>query len=228
MPLYRAELQPKKIVQPSALIHDVSQVLYLPFDWDDGSYARDRSGYRNHGTIYGAARAGGKIGMAIRTDGVDDYVKVPHSSELTWSTEDFTVSFWLYFISRSEWYATFLKKQTWGTSGWGVCSEYDAAGISFVNGAVKAKYYMSTPSADLKNKWVHLAFVREGSNWIWYLDGAVDNSGSLVDFKKGTEDLHIMGDPLVPRWIEGFIDEPRFFNRPLSRDEIRMLMYRRF
>jgi len=74
MPLYRAELLAKKPLWHGALIHDVSQVLHLPFDYDDGSYARDRSGAHNHGIIYGATLATGKIGMSRSFDGVDDYV----------------------------------------------------------------------------------------------------------------------------------------------------------
>jgi len=82
MPLYRAELLAKKPLRYAALIHDVSQVLYLPFDYDDGSYARDRSGYNNTGTIYGTTRVAGKIGGALDFDGVDDYVEVADNPSL--------------------------------------------------------------------------------------------------------------------------------------------------
>jgi len=86
MPLYRAELLAKKPLRYAALIHDVSQVLYLPFDYDDGSYARDRSGYQNHGVIYGASRTAGKIGMALVFDGIDDHVEVPDDPTLRLQT----------------------------------------------------------------------------------------------------------------------------------------------
>jgi len=82
MPLYRAELLAKKPLRYAALIHDVSQVLYLPFDWDDGSKARDRSGCNNHGTIYGATLTAGKIGMGRKFDGIDDYIETVHNPVL--------------------------------------------------------------------------------------------------------------------------------------------------
>jgi len=94
MPLYRAELLAKKPLRYAALIHDVSQVLYLPFDYDDGSYARDRSGYGNHGVIYGAALTAGKIGLARSFDGTDDYVEVAHDPSIN-PTKELTIAAWV-------------------------------------------------------------------------------------------------------------------------------------
>jgi len=54
-------------------------VLWLDFLEPSGSVAYDKSGYGNHGTIYGAqrVRALGRYGLEF--DGVDDYVLAGHS-----------------------------------------------------------------------------------------------------------------------------------------------------
>jgi len=202
-------------------------VLWLKFNEGSGNIAYDSSFYNNHGTIYGAVYTDGKFGKALSFDGVDDYVEVPHSPELTWSTEDFTVELWLYFIGRSANFASIISKQTWGSSGWGISSEQNNHGFAFLNGGKSEKYCTKTTTSALKNKWVHMAFVRKGSNWTWYINGVVDNSGTLTEFVEGTEPLQIMGEPAIPRYCEGTIDEVRIYNRALSEEEIIMLYYNR-
>ncbi|MCD6138811.1 MAG: LamG domain-containing protein [Deltaproteobacteria bacterium] len=165
-------------------------------------------------------RIRGTFGKALQFDGVDDYVEVPHNPSLTWSTENFTVELWLYFVGRSANFASIIAKHTWGSSGWAISSETDGDGFAFINGATQEKYYTTTTTDNLKNRWIHLAFVRRGSEWTWYINGAVDNSGTLTDFVEGTESMQIMGEPAKPRYCEGTIDEVRIYNRALSAEEI--------
>jgi len=118
MPLYRAELLAKKPLPRAALIHDVTQVLHLPFDYDDGSYARDRSGYDRDGIIYGATRVAGLTEMALRFDGLDDYVKVPYRLSLT---EAVTVVATFKLLSlQSGWRTIARKSEAAGTWDFGI------------------------------------------------------------------------------------------------------------
>jgi len=52
-------------------------VLNLPMEERSGTTVYDQSGFKNHGTIYGATWSYGKIGRGLSFDGVDDYILVP-------------------------------------------------------------------------------------------------------------------------------------------------------
>ena len=69
-------------------------VLELKFDECSGDVARDTSGMRNDGTIYGAVW--GDLGggnCALKFDGIDDYVVVQDSSDF--DSYQMTISVWI-------------------------------------------------------------------------------------------------------------------------------------
>jgi len=228
MPLYRAELLAKKPLWHGALIHDVSQVLYLPFDYDDGSYARDRSGYNNHGTIYGATLADGKIGMARSFDGTDDYVQ----TNLDMSGQQvIAVSAWVrvtdatkipaFVVAEVRTYYIRLPASATGEIWFGA---YDAGGI------LRAVNFGVTVNEAL-NKDLFLCAIfdgKAGKSSAW-LNAELKDELSFSPTRLYTPavvDYVSIGGP--DDYFAGIIDEPRIFNRAPSQAEIRMLMYRRF
>jgi len=224
MPLYRAELLAKKPLRYAALIHDVSQVLYLPFDWDDGPYARDRSGYNNHARVYGAARVGGKIGMALSFDGVDDYVEVPAMPQgqgwklsaitlLAWAKPLSLTGAWNHLLEHDDWYGITIF-----TSGedWQYAMKSDIATIGWVSTGMKPS--MGT--------WYHV-----GLRWSvddpvarFFLNGVEVHSTSLSGSYIGVtaKPFHV-GHP-SPYTPNAVIDEVRMYNRALSAAEIARIM----
>jgi len=228
MPLYRAELLAKKPLRYAALIHDVSQVLYLPFDYDDGSYARDRSGRARHGIIYGAARVSGKIGMAREFDGTDDYVEVPALPQgqgwklsaitlLAWVKPLSLTGDWNHLFEHDAWYAITIYTPS---ADWQYAMRSDIASTGWVGTGIKPT--MGT--------WYHV-----GLRWSvddpvvrFFLDGVEVHSTSLSGSYIGVsaKSFHI-GHP-SPYTPNAVIDEVRQYTRGLSIDEIRMSMYRRF
>jgi len=228
MPLYRAELLAKKPLRYAALIHDVSQVLYLPFDWDDGSYARDRSGYQNHGTIYGATLVAGKIGMARSFDGTDDYVEVPDDASLRIWSGDWAIAFW---VKRSAPGGQLFFKYTGAGSGYVRIDASPAGSLTFYlyDGTTILSYSVSITD----DVWMHYGITHEAATktLTWFKDG--------VEQPPTTHTLTLANiNPLGPirlghriywaTWFDGIIDEVRTCERALSQDEIRMLMYRRW
>jgi len=227
LPLIRAELQRRRLPRPGPLLHDLSQVLYLPFDHDDGSYARDRSGYDNHGTIYGATLATGKIGMARNFDGVDDYVEVPHNVSLD-ITDAITIGLWIKTPTPEKDFGGLLIKGTSGSfvydfSLWGTTRRLR---FGFFVGEYVTVYGATLLSA---NRWYHVVATysqEEGVARI-YLDGVVD--GTLSENRPiSTNTLSLYtgyrGDAHP---FDGIIDEVHVYNRALSEDEIARLMYLR-
>jgi hypothetical protein len=84
--------------------HDDSHYLDLAGYWnldDSGYIAADSSPYGNDGTVYETAWTTGKINGALSFDGVDDYVDCGNDTSLDFSTEDFSISVWIYI--RDQW-----------------------------------------------------------------------------------------------------------------------------
>jgi len=227
LPLIRAELQRRRLPRPGPLLHDLSQVLYLPFDHDDGSYARDRSGYNNHGTIYGATRVAGKVADGLSFDGVDDYVEVTHDNSITFTSEDFSIDLW--FKRRRTGTLEFLVlKGKYETDGWRVFIHSDDRVYFETNqfGALQR----TISSTTTKDVWYYLAIVRKGADATIYLDGrdATVIHATHVDPDLNTKSLLVgIGEDKFSSPFDGDIDELRVYNRALSAAEIPRLMYLR-
>jgi hypothetical protein len=169
-------------------------------------------------------RTMGAFGYAMAFNG-GDYVEVQHSDVLTWDTSNFTVCIRLSFFSRSDSYAGVFNKGRWGEAGWALSSEKDLSGFAFVNHFMQRKYYTSTQTALLRYRVVHLAFVRRGTEWLWFIDSTVNASGSLTDFKKDTYSLTIMGEPHINRWVGGRVYDIHIYNNDLTPEEIKQIYY---
>jgi len=224
LPLIRAELQRRRLPRPGPLLHDLSQVLYLPFDHDDGSYARDRSGYDNHGTVYGATRIAGKVASALSFDGVDDYVRGTLAAGIP---TVMTTLFWLKWVK---------KTGNWvHPIGLGITHEWTfyiyEPGRVFkfkvqpAGEAVIVEMGVGTLSEDT---WYHVALMYDGSKYVMYLNGVL-NTSSVAGPPSFTNDNFTIGNagdltPPPGTAFKGIIDEVRVYNRALSATEIQRLM----
>jgi len=227
MPLIRAELQRRRLPSPGPLIHNLSQVLYLPFDQDDGSYARDRGGYNNHGTIYGTTLAAAKIGMARSFDGVDDYVLVPHNRSID-LIGDFTILFWLKTTTTE--LDQIYHKRADGI-GYECVIKNGMMAYALVDVDLTSIKHYGTKIAN-DDEWHHHAIIRSltpSPTVTLYFDGDVDVSeAKTVDGSlENSSDLYWARHPTLLRWFTGMLDEVRIYNQALSQAEIRRLMYLR-
>jgi len=213
--------------RPGPLLHDLSQVLYLPFDRDDGSYARDRSGYNNHGTIYGATLVAGKIGMARRFDGVDDYVEVPREGLPTFKNK-LTIGGWVY---------VYVLKDLEGFIALGdptyqvfILTPRFADGTLQVIMYTDAYYSALTTKKIVAAEWYHVFFTYDGN--LPEKQGKLYVNGEIwVEFDV-TGDLRTTVDPIrigrkTDYYLDGVIDEVRIHNLALSEAEIAKIMHMR-
>jgi hypothetical protein len=224
MPLLRAEFRRGGHLLKPPLIHDISQVLYLPFDKDDGSYARDRSGRNNHGVIYGAARAAGKIGGALSFDGVDDYVRVEDHLSLqladaltfaAWVKSNITDygDVWLHVARKYP--QLFLVARFNNFFGSII---FDAAGRS---------YYLGFASG-LDMGWHHYVLTYDSSlpsgNLKRYLDGVLIGQATATVGLASTAGSPLYLGGTGTAGLNGLIDEVRIYSRALTAEEIRRIM----
>jgi len=246
MPLYRWEIIRRKKPLIGPQIHDVSQVLYLPFDKDYEPYSvepynptqvlrlpfedppqeitYDRSGYGNDGTIYGAARVIGKVRNALKFDGVDDYVDVPDSPSLV---SDY-ISIICWFKSAVDpHYSNVYEKSAGATAVFSLYTRPTSPYLVFriTKGADDNQVVYTANPFD--GKWHHFVATYDGSNLRLYVDGSlVDTtpwSGTLPDTTGFS--ARIGGEPRTyGGYLDGIIDELRIYNRALSQSEIKRLM----
>jgi len=228
MPLYRAELLAKKPLRYAALIHDVSQVLYLPSDYDDGSYARDRSGAHNHGTIYGATLVTGKIGMARDFDGSDDYVDLGNKD--VFEPSEFTIACWVKFTKApADWvrdWATYIAKQE-PRKGYFMEGDDTDDRIHAKIGDGTGWIDVTGPSITV-GKWYHTAMTYSNTTLEFFVDAVSQGTSTGTISHATTEELMIGRSPYYGNYAPVVVDEVHFFKRLLSKAELRMLMYRRF
>ena len=205
-------------------------VLALAFDEASGTVALDSSASQHNGTIRQATRTAGKIGGALRFDGVDDWVTVTDTtaSPLDLST-GMTVEAWVNPTVMSGWEC--------GVAGEGLLSyalyAHDGAPLA-VGQPVPAGYVRLNPVASTTDRavrgttkltlgvWTHLATTVDGTNQRFYVNGVlVGTTASSGTIAVSNGALRIGGNASsTGEFFQGLIDEVRVYNRALSAAEI--------
>lgn len=200
-------------------------VLYFTFE-GQGNTVIDLSKENNDGTIKGATRIKeGKIGSAIKFNGKDDYVEVPHSKSLS-ITEKITVMAWenmrpgssgeLAIVSKGQWAANDLPYELTVTPGGVIFWQF------YDNGGRDG---CSTPSPPV-GEWHHIAGTYDGESFKAYVDGEMkkewaykgkmpENTASVTIGKRSKAE---------EGFFDGQIDEVAIFNRVLTPKEIQEAM----
>ncbi|RLJ02966.1 MAG: hypothetical protein DRP11_02130 [Candidatus Aenigmatarchaeota archaeon] len=202
--------------------YDPSLVLYLPLEEGSGNIAHDVSGSGNHGTVYGASWVDGRFGKALSFDG-DDYVEVAHDSSLAFTSEDFTLTAWIYPTIVS-------GDQEIITKG-----RYEEDGYYFVldtNGRLWLQInqnlaHQSTYSyADISaNNWYFVCAIRNGTLGYIYINGVdrTEVQENITNPTTNTRTLKIGRYDSEMNYFHGIIDEVRIYSRVLTQLEINLL-----
>jgi len=177
--------------------------LLLHCDGDEGSVTFSDATDQHTVASYGDAQIdtsqskfGGASGLL---DGEWDYLIVPHSADLNFGSEDFTIDFQVRFNTIDN-YPTFTAQYDDGVSfrfnynhiGNDIVFYYSTDGVDWAHGA--SWIFPWTPSTDT---WYHLALVRDGADLKVFVDGA--QVGSSQDI--GTDSLFDSNGVL---WIGGY------------------------
>jgi hypothetical protein len=192
-------------------------------DEGSGTTAHDSSGNGNDGTlINGPTWVDGKLGKALSFDGIDDYVEIPDSPELKLDeSKGLTIMLWLYRTSYPQYDNVLVSKQS--ASGW---VEYQLDLVD--TGDLEFRTYsddnvvigsVSVPDA---NEWYHVAYVMNGTQWDFYVNGTLENSGTTpYDLYVSDNNVTIGKDfGFFTAAFNGTIDDVEIYSRALSAGEI--------
>jgi hypothetical protein len=176
-------------------------------------------------TQYSAAEK--KFGTSsIYFDGVEDWIRAPHHSDLSITNQDFTIEMWVK-IPLAEKTSSFWSKTAdgnvydeyaWGTINgklnlliWGGDARAGSYIIKRQSGTVSQTGRYSIND----NKWHHIAVCRNGDSWKMFVDGSVDVSWySTVSATANTMPVRIgtLYDEILPQYknLLGQVEEVRF------------------
>jgi len=198
-------------------------VLYLPFEAGRGTLARDYSNYGNNGTIYGAQWVAGKFGKALSFDGVDDYVEVPDIY-----INEFTIAMWIkpMFTTYPAWALLYAD---WH-DGLSQAIHYALKGGKlslYVSDVGDTQYNVDGLTTLPLNEWSHVAVTFKEGTIVHYLNGEVDNSGTVLPTtiydSPYTKTIGIKNTEARDLPFKGIIDEVLIYPRALSEAEIKRL-----
>ncbi|MBI4236669.1 MAG: ImmA/IrrE family metallo-endopeptidase [Chloroflexi bacterium] len=190
-------------------------------DEGSGLTAYDSSGLGNHGTLYnGPLWVTGKAGYGLDFDGVNDYVLIPHSPSLPFSsTSPWSVSQWVNYQGTGNYFPQFSKGgTTYGFTLHGLDGRIqggDGAGHTFDQYNM---FQQNLPGAG----WTHTVITYNGSIFQAYVNGQAKGAFTWTWGIGTSADSLLLGAFWGP-YYDGQMDEVRVYNRVLSLSEIQFL-----
>jgi hypothetical protein len=201
----------------------------------DSSTADDLSPNGNNGTLMGGAQIIPPINRALALDGVDDYIGIPDTDDLSFgdgsNDSPFSISAWVYMDDATQF--CIVSKYTAATNlEWAF---YTSASdkLSFdcdkSDGTASIGRRYNTAITAYEGQWIHLVATYDGSGSIEglkiYLNGErVDDtnvpSGSYVAMSNTTSNVTIGDLGSGGYKLNGRIDEVSIWNRALTQMEI--------
>jgi hypothetical protein len=203
-------------------------------DWTSGKIT-DRSGNGNFGQIVGMATRTaptiGKLGQALKFDGVDDYVNIGNKTAHNFSNQSFSYGAWIKINSIVNGKVIVGKKTTSGypMAGYQLDITNDNGGALQAWVADDVDYVATLISGSnlSDNNWHHTFVVidRALQTMTIFVDGVAMSPKdiSTVDSVDNTENLIIGVAGNFDGKFPGSIDDVRLYNRALSASEVQQL-----
>ncbi|MEO5804006.1 MAG: BNR-4 repeat-containing protein, partial [Verrucomicrobiota bacterium] len=213
----------------SADAPDILRALWLKLDSSSGTVATDSSGNGNHGTTSGGTTwrpTNGIRAGAIEFDGASGQIVVPDADTLD-NTSAFTLAFW--FMAKN-----FPADSAGLVSKRNSISDNNAYTTYFKN---DHRIYVDIDGADTRfssstlfntGQWYHVALTFDGSATsaqrakLWVngnLDTTATESSATIPNYNSTVRI-ANTHPAAVNWLNGFMDDVRFYRRALTTNEI--------
>jgi len=199
---------------------DTGLVLYAPFNEGTGTSARDDSGCGNIVTLQNMDDTDwvtGISGYAVEFNGTNEYVDCGYADRLRLN-DAFTISFWYKMATFVHTWPGILVKGDSSTAH-GMLLWYDSNGVLYFsrnNG-----WQENTTSGAITTSWKHFVFVYSPGSWAWYVNGALNASGSITYPTSTSTDRLYLGSG--DEYGNGSLDEFREYNRALTPAEVKWL-----
>jgi hypothetical protein len=109
---------------------------------------------------------------SIALNGTSDFMRIYSDDGLDFGTLDFTIEAWMYTTSTTGQYFFDTRGGT-GQTGWRMFLVSDKLYFQYDSSTSNISGTLSSYT----NTWVHVAYVREGNNFRWYVDGTQSSTG---------------------------------------------------
>ena len=223
------KLVSSKVGEPIFLTSIVSSGLVLNLDAGNpqsysgsGTTWTDLSGNGNNGTLVnGVAYSGGNDSLVF--DGVDDFVINSSTTNIPVGSSSRTIQFWVYPKADTN---NFIQL---GTGGGGnqvyIVEFYNIIGTRylFTDGInVGNNLTISGSQLPTLNTWNHITFGNSGQNWFYYLNGALQTSGTFSVTLNTIGQKYIVGkrDDSPANTMNANMAQVSIYNRALTASEI--------
>ena len=217
---------------PTCIQHPGGMVAWWPLDENTGLVANDIAGLQhNNGKHIGnPIPVPAKVLGGLQFDGVNDYIEVPHESEIDIDTCDFSIEGWIKTEdSNVQNYRTILDKRSTTPNifqGYWLYHLNGKPGLELVFNNVQTQYNSTVNITD--GQWHYFVVtVKRGnpSKVIWYNDGIPINTITSPSVQAGslTNDnpLRIGSRSFrVSTLFKGVLDEVGIYKRVLTEQEI--------
>lgn len=211
-------------------------VAYYPLN----NNANDASGNNRNGTLLNGTSFGvdrfGVSNNAATFDGINDYIRITDNGGF--STPVFSIVAW--FRTESDALQTLIGKRDYSTSAGTGGAQYQMAinyapypgvlsnlvGNNSTCNSIPFSSYINTQDILCSNRWNCIIITFDGSRHKLYLNGILkrDEPTSFNSFLNCGRDLRLgNGWELDPQSFKGQLDDVRWYNRPLTTDEINIL-----
>jgi hypothetical protein len=198
------------------------------FDNVKGDTVLDDSENGNDGTILaGAEVEDGKFGSAIKYNGTNQCVEVPHSDSLD-LVEQVTMMCWFNWDGAGDGWQTFFSKGPMsGTNeNWALFINTGSGYFHFITTPNGARMNVDSPVGVLETgEWQFVAGTYDGEKVKIYLDGEMIKEQAMSgDMTPNTSNLRLGHREASSHWWMGMQDEMAVFSRALSEAEINSIM----
>lgn len=198
---------------------------YWKFDEGSGSISKDFSGLGNDAALINSASwISGRVGTAVKLDGIDDYLDCGSYSGLNLSGS-FTLAAWInpQTLDNSSWPRIFDKGN--GSAGYSVFLDSSSHTINYV--VYGGNIASSNAGVIATNQWQHIAIVYDDAESIinFYINGTPAGSSVYSEKPVGCDSPFLLGIRGYDknRAFEGMIDETIALNFALTAEQIAML-----